>query len=520
MNNQTIKNLTISLIIAITFFQCKTNPQNGITVSGNVKNANQDYVLLSYSPRYRGNPSFEGFKSVGSQINPKGHFKLSSEKVTDGAEYLLLFKNYHIRLPLFDGDNIMIDFDIDKPGETIFVSGSGAGKINILNLEQFKREFLSDLDFSLAKYVKYSDSIASLQQDILNAIFAKDLKSDVINSAANRSKIEKIINENELTQKEYDYVSLLIYMQKLSLCSYVQHLCHLKKVGSVELDFNGRLFADFNIQKYKQITNLNNWRFENGLEEIRKLEYLKHLQNSGENITLGNCNSYLEIREFWDWKINFTKEIFNDEVFNMSVAGELPSVMYLGYDYKEAYEYFGGKITQDKYLNWINNFKSLLDSGLNNTDYNLASEELTLDKRKFEQLVADNSNKPIFFVFWSARHASASVIQNLPALNDFEEIYDNDINFIKICLDKAEHKNLWAARIIESSWKGKHYFMPFENNDCTLNAFTNKNISSLCSGGVNYAIRKSDGSIINNVDSPLKLLNEETDNYLVKNVYN
>lgn len=518
MNKQLTKNLTILLIIALTFYQCQSKTPNGITVRGNLKNSNQDYVLLSYTPRIRGNPNFEGFKSVGSQINPKGLFKLSSKKMTDGAEYSLWFKNNIISLPLLEGDNILLDFDIDKPKEILFVTGKGAAKINILNFEQFKRAYLSDLDLSLTEYANYSDSIASLQQNLLNAIFAKNLKSDCIKSAANRNKIEKIINENELTQKEYDYINLIIYMQKLSLCSYVQRLCQLNKVDSVQLDFNGKLFADFNIQKYKKITNLNNWRFESGLEEIGKLEYLKYLQNSGENITPENCNSFLETREFWDWKIDFTKENFNDDVFNMSVAGELPAVMYLGYDYKEAYEYFGGKITHDKYLNWINNFKNLLDSGLNNTDYNLASEELTLDKRKFEQLVANNNDKPIFFVFWSARHAGASVIQNLPALNDFEKIYSKDINVIKICLDKAEHKNLWAARIIENSWKGDHYFMPFENNDSTLNAFSTKNISSLCTGGVNYAIRKPDGSIINNVDAPLKLLNGGTDKYLA-NLY-
>ena len=59
-----LTSLIVLLIIGITFNQCKTNNSNGITVRGNVKNSNQDYVLLSYSPLYRGNPSFEGFKNV------------------------------------------------------------------------------------------------------------------------------------------------------------------------------------------------------------------------------------------------------------------------------------------------------------------------------------------------------------------------------------------------------------------------------------------------------------------------
>ncbi|MBT3382673.1 MAG: hypothetical protein HN778_06465 [Prolixibacteraceae bacterium] len=509
-----LSRLIVLLIIGITFNQCKTNNSYGITVQGNVKNSNQDYVLLSYSPRYRGNPSFEGFKNIGLQITPEGQFKLSTKKITDGAEYALLFKKSHIKLQLFEGDNILLDFDIDKPNETLFASGRGAAKINILNLAQFKREFLSDLNFSLTEYVKYSDSIASLQQEILQSIYEKKPNSDCIKTATNSYKIEKIINENELTQKEYDYVKLVIYVQKLSLSSYIPYLSRLNQPDSAQLDFNGKLFSDFSLQNYKKIINLNSWRLGNGLEKIQKLEYLKHLQNSGEKICPANCNSFLETREFLEWKIDFTKENFNDNVFNMSVAGEQSSAMYSGIDYKEIYEYFGNIITQAKYLNWVNNFKSLLDSGLNNTNYNLASEELTLDKRKFEQLVTNNSDKPILFVFWSARHAGASVIENLPALNDFEKSYGNEINVIKICLDNAEHKNLWAARIIENSWKGNHYFMPFEDNDSSLKAFTTKNISSHCTGGVNYALRKSDGSIINNVDSPLRLLNGDTDEYL------
>ena len=514
----TLTNLLFLLIIGITFHQCKTNNPNGIIVHGNVENSNQDYVILGYFPRFRGNPSFDGFKNIGSQIDRNGEFNLISEEATDGGNYSLLFRNTSIMLPLFKGDNIEVNFDINKPNKTLFATGQGAGKINILNLEQYKREFLSDLDLSLTEYVQYSDSVADSQQKLLNAIFDKDLNADCIKVATNRSKIEKIINQNVLTQKEYDYINLIIYVQKLSLSSYVSYLSQLNQQDSSQLDFNGKLFSDFNKQNYKKITNLNNWKFEDGLYKILNLEYLKHLQNSGENINLKNHTNFLQGREYAKWKTDYIKQTFNSEVFDMSMAGPLAFYMSLGYDYNMKYDNLIENCTNKKYLDWVNNFKSLLDSGLNNSEFNLASNELTLDKTKFEKLIVDNADKPIFFVFWSARHAGASVIQDLPALNDFNDVYRNNINVINICLDKAKHKNLWAARIIDSSWKGKHYFMPFEKNDSTLNAFTNKDISSLCSGGVTYAIMNSDGKIINNIDSPLRLINGETNEYLEKTV--
>lgn len=512
------KNLIVFLIIGITFYQCKTNNPNGIIVSGNVENSNQDYVILSYFPRFRGNPSFDGFKNIGMQIDKNGKFNLISEKATDGGDYSLLFRNTNINLPLFKGDNIKVDFDINNPNETVFVTGQGAGKINILNLEQFKSKYFSDLNYTVEEYKKYSDSIAFVQQSILNSVYQKDLKTDFVISAKNRDKIEQIINENTLSQKEFDFISLKIYLQKLSLSSYISYLSEINKQDSTKLDFKSNLFDDFNEENYKKITNLNDWKFEDALENILIFERLKSIQNSGENINLKNYNNFLQGREYAKWKTDYIKQTFNSEVFDMSIAGPLAFYMSLGYDYNNTYVNFIENCTDKKYLDWVNNFKNLLDSGLNNSEYNLASNELTLDKTKFEKLVVDNADKPMFFVFWSARHAGASVIQDLPALNDFDDDYGNNINIINICLDKAKHKNLWAARIIDSSWKGKHYFMPFENNDSTLNAFTNKDISSLCSGGVTYAIMNSDGKIINNIDSPLRLLNGETNEYLEKTV--
>ena len=290
--------LAVYSIIGIALFQCSTENPNEIIVRGNVENSNQDYIILGYSPRYRGILSFDRYKNIGSQINKSGRFTLTSEKVTDGANYSLLFKNSGIRLPLFKGDNIEVDFDINNPDETLFVTGEGAGKINILKLEQFERKSLSDLDLSLKEYVKYSDSIAAIQQGILNAIFTNDLSVESIKSARNCSKIEMIIKENELSKKEYDFIDLIIYVQKLSLISYVSYLSQLYPQDSSELNFNDKIFKDFNINDYKRITNLNNWRIEHSMDEILNLEYLRYFQSAGKKITIQNCNSFLRGHEY------------------------------------------------------------------------------------------------------------------------------------------------------------------------------------------------------------------------------
>ena len=122
---------------------------------------------------------------------------------------------------------------------------------------------------------------------------------------------------------------------------------------------------------------------------------------------------------------------------------------------------------------------------------------------EFEKLINEHKDKLYRFAF--------SILKNS---NDSQDAVQEVV--LRLWNNR---RSLDALLDLENSWKGKHYFMPFENNDSTLNAFTNKNISSLCSGGVNYAIRKSDGSIITNVDSPLKLLNGDAVEYLKEFVY-
>ncbi len=59
----------------------------------------------------------------------------------------------------------------------------------------------------------------------------------------------------------------------------------------------------------------------------------------------------------------------------------------------------------------------------------------------------------------------------MPAIINLEENIKEKFEVINICIDQEVNKNLWAARIIDNSWKGNHYFLPIEGNDSTLSNF-------------------------------------------------
>ena len=53
--------------------------QNGVIVEGAIKDLQEEYVMLAYTPRMRGNLNFDGFKSIGARVNAQGKFKLESQ---------------------------------------------------------------------------------------------------------------------------------------------------------------------------------------------------------------------------------------------------------------------------------------------------------------------------------------------------------------------------------------------------------------------------------------------------------
>ena len=183
--------------------------------------------------------------------------------------------------------------------------------------------------------------------------------------------------------------------------------------------------------------------------------------------------------------------------------------MTMGMDYKKNLEKLNYDEKNNKYVKRLRNYENLLNDGLSNMDYRLKENALTLDKSKFDYLLESYKGKPLFIIFWSAQYAGASIVSQLPSIKDFEKTNKEKINIVNICIDKKEHKKLWTARIIDNSWKAKHYFLPIEGNDSILSNFSNKKISAFCDGGATYAFIGKNGVINNGIEGPFRLSKSE-----------
>jgi hypothetical protein len=288
-------------------------------------------------------------------------------------------------------------------------------------------------------------------------------------------------------------------------------------LDSALIDFNSPVFKNFNEEEYANINNTNNWYFENRLEEILQFEFLKSKQGDNQ-LTYNNWNSSLQDESFLPWTISFLKQNFNPDIFTKFYAEHYVSSLTLGEPYEELYSIINSDSISNKYLNRINNYIRLLENGLENSEYNLNSDKLTLDKLSLNKIFESSNKKPTYVKFWSAQFAGASIIPSLPAIKDFEKNNNNEINFVNICVDKAKHRCLWAARIIDNNWKSNHYFLPVEGNDSTLLKYNIKNLSSFCYGGATYSIVTENGEIINNVEAPMTITKEKIHENLNKTV--
>lgn len=186
--------------------------------------------------------------------------------------------------------------------------------------------------------------------------------------------------------------------------------------------------------------------------------------------------------------------------------------MTLGDFNEQSYQYLKEHASDRKYQQRIDVFKERIESGLNDPEYNPGTKSLELDKPAFDALTERYKGKNVLFVFWSAQFAGSSVMQSLPAIDYLERKYGLEV--LNICVDKSQYKNLWAARIIDSHWKGQHFFMPIETNANTLNAFGAKNIASFCSGGATYTLLSKTGKIQGNISRPTELTKDKLDDFL------
>ncbi len=501
------------LLISALLSGCSKN-QNGIKITGEVTNSNQEYVILAYQPLYRGNLNFDGFQTVGDRIDKNGKFALYSDKITHSADYWIQVKNKSFHLILFNGDNLTLSFVLNNLDNSLFARGKGAGKINVLRLNQFDYDLNFDPKYTMDGYKARVDSVIGSQLSFLEAIYRKEISNDLIQKAKNKQAILKIIRDTPLSEMEYEFLKKKISFQDVyNLPGFLSFLCEQNKADTSKIDFANAYFNCFNTQNYKKINNINYHEFEYCISKILKVEYLKTLQQRDRSLTYKNWNSAIkEYPAYRDWCFTFAKNNFSPEVFEKYLADELLFEMTTG-DYNEdLYNKLMQNCSNKKYLNRIFAFNELIKNGLSNPRYDLDNDKFTLDSLRFNSLLKSYNGYPVYMVIWSARFAGASLISELPSVIDFEKKNRGKTEVINLCIDKLKYKGLWAARIIDSSWKGTHYFLPSEGNEGIIKLLSAKNIWGFCDGGATYSYIDGNGKITNNCDAPILMAKEKVVN--------
>lgn len=512
-----MKKIALILILYTLFisFNNISNSDKRTIIKGFAKNSILQHISLNHAPRIRGNLNFDNFKSAVTYIDSNGNFEFNSNNITDGAIYNLEFNNHAISLNLFKGDDIQLEFDIDNPKASLFVRGKGAGKINTLNLQQFAYDnFDLENNENLSEFNNHIQKVISKQLNLLNSIFFKNKNDKTISQANNIIEIQKIISDSPLSEKEYKFLLNRSRYSRYSLTtSFLSKISEQKSSDSIEIDFSDKAFENFNSQEYKKLENINDWHFVNSLESVLKIEYLKKLsEQDGLKITYGNWQSFYSgsnYQDYFNWYAYFLKDNFNQDIYNNYFANLASYLMLNGLNDKIYYEKLDTLNQKNKYLTRLKSFKNLLNNGLDNEEYGLNKTQFTLNSKGFNSLLEKNKGKPLFIIFWSAQHAGASIINNLPIIKEFEDVNGEKVSVINICIDKKANKKLWAARIIDNAWKSEHYFLSIEGNESTLNKFSDKKISAMCYGGATYTYIDKNGTIKNGVPFPFHKSSEE-----------
>ncbi len=500
-----MKQINYTVFVILILLQGCTKSTEGVKIVGNVKNSNQEYVVLFNESLCRGNLNFDGFRSVGNRIDKKGNFTLLSDKLVDASDYRMKVGNKFFHVVLFTGDDIKVSFDLTNPDSTLFALGKGAGKINVLQLPQFKSNLRYDTTYTMNTYKLCVDSVINSQSLFLNAIYNKDVENKILQKAKNKESILKIIRETPLSEKEYTFLKGKISALGINyLGGFLSFLSRQKPNDSLKVDFSNSYFDCFNSAVYKNYKNINYWQFEDCINHILELEYSKSIQHGNPQWTYGNfaIDDYSKYR---NWCFNFAKNNFNPETFDAYFASILTDGLSEGNLNKALYDKFIQNCSDKKYVNRVNDFIDLQNNGLNDKAYNL----YTLDSLKLDSLLKSYKEKNIYVIIWSSQYAGATIISDLPSIIDFEKENQGDIITLNICIDKAKYQNQWAARIIDNSWKGNHYFLPAENNDSIINEFAAQNIFEYCDGGATYSFISKNGTITNDIEAPITMTKEK-----------
>ena len=484
----------ILLIAPIILAFVTGHTENNITIDAMLKNAGQEYVTLNYQPRLRGILSYEGYKASGAEIDKKGRFKLKAGSITNGAEYYLDFDRKIIRLILFNDDKLKLEANLDNLKESLFVTGRGAGKVNVMHLPQFETKFI-DTQLSLNDFVAKNDSTIASRLILLEAINSNNPEAPAILSTPNKLKLQRIIRETPLTEKEYHFLKSTVEIQRYLISDYISATSETSDYAHDTIAMESPIFSAFSREEYSKIDNLNHYCFGNAVEQILRFEYIKGKAGSNSNLAYQDWNKTVLWEEYSLWSKQYLKDNFTTEVHDKYFADILNWQACMGNFDSSLNEYLNESATNRNYLKRLGNFKNLIENGLGNTKYNLDNTDLVLDKEAFDRILLKHKGEKVLYIFWSAQFAGASVINNLPTINYLKN--EHGLTIINICVDHLQFKNLWAARIIDNDWRGSHYFMPIEHNTNTLQIFGDKNVGSFCSGGAAYVLIDKSGAISN-----------------------
>ncbi|KOS08094.1 hypothetical protein AM493_20115 [Flavobacterium akiainvivens] len=439
-------------------FQDVTTNKTVIDVT--VKNTGQEFVTLNYEPRYRGSLSHDGYQTIGAPISKKGQFTLKSDKITDGAEYYLDFNKHIIKLVLFKDDNFKLEADIENLPASVFAMGRGAGKINVMNLNQFQEKFFP-AEGTLADFAAKNDSIMKRRLDILESIYTKNTLANIVVQSPEKTKILRIIKETPLTQKEYRLLKTLVELQQYYVADYIAQTYSRKQLEHEAIDFTNPVFKAFNKEAYKNIDNLNHHRLGNALDLILKVEYVRFRVQQNPQLQYKDWNEILSDPGYYDWTSGYLKKEFPTEVHDKYFADIYSWFISMGTNNDALYSYLVDNCANKYYLVRTDDFKAKMDKQPANIQ--------VLDANSFTALLNANKGKNVLLVFWSAQFAGASVVHKIPALYFLEDKYNLEI--LNICVDSNQYKSLWTARVSDTDWKGKHYFLSTEDNPTALKRF-------------------------------------------------
>ncbi|MEM9722791.1 MAG: hypothetical protein AAGA10_26225 [Bacteroidota bacterium] len=488
--------------------------QNGIVVEGMIKDAEEDFAILAYSSRLRGNLNFDKFRSVGSRVNERGEFKLTAPKITHAATYRLFFPEHYVRLNLFAGDSIYLEIYLEDSPNT-FATGKGAGKVNVLNLPQFQYDYADlEKERGLKGFVNYVDSVVEYRLGLLEEIYSRNAEGILITKAENRDYLKRIIQYSPLSKEEFDFLKNIARFSRFTLIGiFFESKGSQTNLHFGGMDVSGSVFSDFNENLYSSLEDINELYLHGDLDWLLRLAYLREKEEEeGLTITFGNWRNVLQDSGYTEWCAEFLKQNFKEEVYYKYFAEDALGYMTWGHDIPELFTYLDFE-QDNKYISRIKGFRKLLENGLNDPEYGLDDESKQLNESKFKALVGKYEGKSHLITFWSAQAAGTSVIDELPYLRAFEQESQDKLEMLYICVDKIENKKLWAARIIDESWVGEHYFLPREGNEAAIAPYSKKDISSLCNGGAAYSFVDKKGEIEKDTKGPFYMDQKEMERF-------